>query len=159
MTDPRNSDVNDDVVLWRSFRPSMTDHRRVLVVDDYRDAADALQLLLQTDGFECRATSDPLEAVSIAQAWQPFAVMLDIAMPKLDGLQLARILRADPATAHMLLIACSGYASEYDRERARGAGFDAHCAKPLTPELILRVLEFASGRGAGPISEALGDTI
>ena len=80
-------------------------------------------------------------------------------MPKLDGLQLARILRADPATAHMLLIACSGYASEYDREPARGAGFDAHCAKPLTPELILRVLEFASGRGAGPISEALGDTI
>lgn len=159
VTDPRNSDVNDDVVLWRSFRPSMTDHRRVLVVDDYRDAADALQLLLQTDGFECRATSEPLEAVSIAREWQPFAVMLDIAMPKLDGLQLARILRADPATAHMLLIACSGYASEYDRERARGAGFDAHCAKPLTPELILRVLEFASGRGAGPISEALGDTI
>jgi len=136
--------LNDDVVLWRAVRPAMVDHRRVLVVDDYRDAAEALQLLLDADGFECRATSDPHEACAIAREWQPFAVLLDIAMPGLDGLELARRLRADPATAHMLLIACTGYASSEDRARAREAGFDAHCAKPLTPQLILRVLESAS---------------
>lgn len=150
VTDPNNADPNEDVVLWRTFRPAMVDHRRVLVVDDYRDAAEALQLLLNADGFECRATSDPLEACSIAGEWQPFAVMLDIAMPGIDGLELARRLRADSATAHMVLIACSGYASSQDRGRAKEAGFDAHCAKPLTPQLILRVLEFASGaRSAG----------
>lgn len=136
--------ASEDVVLWRTFRPAMANHRRVLVVDDYRDAAQALQLLLDADGFECRATSDPHEACAIAREWQPFAVMLDIAMPGMDGLELARRLRADEATAHMLLIACTGYASSEDRARAREAGFDAHCAKPLTPELILRVLEFAS---------------
>lgn len=144
MTDPRKADASEDVVLWRTFRPAMADHRRVLVVDDYRDAAEALQLLLDADGFECRATSDPLEACAIAREWRPFAALLDIAMPGIDGLELARRLRADPSTAGMLLIACSGYASAYDRERAREAGFDAHCAKPLTPQLILRVLEFAS---------------
>jgi CheY-like chemotaxis protein len=100
--------------------------------------------LLDADGFECRATSDPHEACVIAREWQPFAVLLDIAMPGLDGLEVARRLRADTATAHMLLIACTGYASSGDRDRAREAGFDAHCAKPLTPQLILRVLEFAS---------------
>lgn len=140
-------DASEDVVLWRTFRPAMADHRRVLVVDDYHDAAEALQLLLDADGFECRATSDSLEACAIAREWQPFAAMLDIAMPGIDGLELARRLRADPATAHIVLIACSGYASSYDRQRARQAGFDAHCAKPLTPQLILRVLEFASDGG------------
>ena len=142
MTEPDKP--SDDVVLWRTFRPAMADHRRVLVVDDYRDAADALQLLLDADGFECRATSDSHAACEIAREWQPFAVLLDIAMPGLDGLEVARRLRADPITEHMLLIACTGYASSEDRARAREAGFDAHCAKPLTPELILRVLEFAS---------------
>lgn len=141
--EPR-AEPSEDVVLWRTFQPAMADHRRVLVVDDYRDAAEALQLLLDADGFECRATSDPHAAYEIAREWQPFAVLLDIAMPGMDGLELARRLRADPATTHMVLIACTGYASAEDRERARQAGFDAHCAKPLTPQLILRVLEFAS---------------
>ena len=88
----------------------------------------------------CRATSDPLAACQIAREWQPFAVLLDIAMPGLDGLEVARRLRTDPATAHMLLIACTGYASSEDRARAREAGFDAHCAKPCDPELIGRLL-------------------
>ena len=145
MTQPDHVGTSEDVVLWRTFRPAMVDHRRVLVVDDYRDAAEALQLLLDADGFECRATSDPHEACAIAREWQPFAVLLDIAMPGIDGLELARRLRADSKTSHMLLIACTGYASSEDRARARAAGFDAHCAKPLTPQLILRVLEFATG--------------
>jgi CheY-like chemotaxis protein len=156
VTERENAQPSDDVVLWRTIRPAMADHRRVLVVDDYRDAAEALQLLLDADGFECRATSDPLEACAIAREWQPFAVLLDIAMPGLDGLEVARRLRADPATTHMLLIACTGYASSQDRARARAVGFDAHCAKPLTPQLILRVLEFAS-EGSHRIADDLGD--
>ncbi|CAG4889222.1 response regulator [Paraburkholderia saeva] len=134
----------DDVVLWRSFTRAMADHRRVLVVDDYHDAADALQMLLDADGFECRAVHDPLDVCTIAGEWQPFAVVLDIAMPGLDGLELARRLRADPQTSHMLLIACTAFASTEDKARARAAGFDAHCAKPLTPERIIRVLETAA---------------
>ena len=143
MISPGDSD-GDDVVLWRSFTRAMADHRRVLVVDDYRDAADALQMLLDADGFECRAVHDPLDVCTIADEWQPFAVVLDIVMPGLDGLELARRLRRNPRTSHMLLIACTAFASTEDKARARAAGFDAHCAKPLTPERIIRVLETAA---------------
>ncbi|MFP3566830.1 response regulator [Paraburkholderia sp. SIMBA_030] len=144
MTPDDRTDGNDDVVVWRPIRYAMASHRRVLVVDDYRDAAEALQMLLNADGFECRALDDPLAVCEMACEWQPFAVVLDIQMPVLDGFELARRLRADPSTAHMLLVACTAFASSDDRARAKAAGFDAHCAKPLTPERLLRVLESAA---------------
>ncbi|MGF6770850.1 two-component system OmpR family response regulator [Paraburkholderia sp. GAS199] len=137
-------DDNEDVVVWRPIQYAMASHRRVLVVDDYREAADALQMLLDADGFECRALDDPFEVCGMACEWQPFAVLLDIKMPGIDGLELARRLRANPSTKHMLLVACTAFASRDDRARARAAGFDAHCAKPLTPERLLRVLESAA---------------
>jgi two-component system OmpR family response regulator len=144
-------DENDDVVVWRPIRYAMASHRRVLVVDDYREAAEALQMLLNADGFECRALDDPLAVCEMACEWQPFAVVLDIKMPGLDGFELARRLRANPLTAHMLLVACTAFASREDRARAKAVGFDAHCAKPLTPERLLRVLESAAAlRVAGP---------
>lgn len=144
MTPNDRTDENDDVVVWRPIQYAMASHRRVLVVDDYREAAEALQMLLIADGFECRALDDPLAVCEMACEWQPFAVVLDIKMPVLDGFELARRLRADPSTAHMLLVACTAFASSDDRARAKAAGFDAHCAKPLTPERLLRVLESAA---------------
>ncbi|MDE1181707.1 response regulator [Paraburkholderia sp.] len=144
MTGKDTFDDNEDVVVWRPIPHALALHRRVLVVDDYEEAAEALQLLLHADGFDCKALNDPLSVCEIARQWQPFAVVLDIAMPGLDGLELARRLRANPSTAHMLLVACTAFASRDDKERARAVGFDAHCAKPLTPELLLRVLERAT---------------
>jgi two-component system OmpR family response regulator len=141
-------DDNDDVVVWRPLARASVTHRRVLVVDDYREAAEALQLLLDADGFECRALEDPLAVCALAGEWQPFAVVLDIKMPGLDGFELARRLRADPATAHMLLVACTAFSSTDDRARAKAVGFDAHCAKPLTPQRLLRILESATAQGA-----------
>ena len=147
-----NLQDSEDELQWRPIGQALADHRRVLVVDDYVDAADALQLLLSANGFECRAMHSASDVVEFAAEWQPFAVVLDIAMPGLDGLELARRLRAMPSTSHMLLIACTGYASQSDRERAREAGFDAHCAKPLTPQRLLDLLKHAvsitdTGRG------------
>jgi two-component system, OmpR family, response regulator len=139
---------NDDVVVWRPIAHASVSHRRVLVVDDYREAAEALQLLLIADGFECRALVDPLEVCAMAGEWQPFAVVLDIKMPGLDGFELARRLRAHPSTAHMLLVACTAFASADDRACAKAVGFDAHCAKPLTPQRLLRILEAATARRA-----------
>ncbi|MBC8728939.1 response regulator [Paraburkholderia sp. UCT2] len=148
-------DSSDDVLVWRPIRYAMAAHRRVLVVDDYREAAEALQMLLMADGFECRALDDPFAVCETAREWQPFAVVLDIKMPGLDGLELARRLRAHPQTSHMLLIACTAFASRDDRALAKAAGFDAHCAKPLTPERLLRVLESAAAlHAAEPSSES-----
>jgi two-component system, OmpR family, response regulator len=143
-------DMNDDVVIWRPIQHAMAAHRRVLVVDDYHEAAEALQMLLDADGFECRALEDPWAVCEMAGQWQPFAVVLDIKMPGLDGFELARRLRADPSTTHMLLVACTAFSSSDDKARARSVGFDAHCAKPLTPQRLLRVLEAATEHVAGP---------
>jgi two-component system, OmpR family, response regulator len=139
-----NEDDNEDVVIWRSMANANVTHRRVLVVDDYREAAEALQMLLSVDGFECRALEDPLAVCDLADAWQPFAVVLDIKMPGLDGFELARRLRANPSTGHMLLVACTAFSSAKDLAQAKAVGFDAHCAKPLTPQRLLRLLEAAT---------------
>lgn len=149
-----NEKMNDseDVVVWRSMVNANVKHRRVLVVDDYREAAEALQMLLNVDGFECHALEDPLEVCDFAHAWQPFAVVLDIKMPGLDGFELAQRLRANPSTGHMLLVACTAFSSTQDLARARAVGFDAHCAKPLTPQRLLRLLEAATTEGTdGPL--------
>ncbi|NTZ86541.1 response regulator [Burkholderia metallica] len=148
--DPGDDPAADDVLLWRAPDSVPRRPRRVLVVDDYRDAADALRLLLEARGFECQVADDPFAVCDIARDWQPFAVVLDIAMPGLDGLELATRLRGDPQTSDMLLIACSGLASQRDREQAKEAGFDAHCAKPLTPHRLLGYLESASGGAMTP---------
>ena len=91
----------------------------MLIVDDYRDAADALRLLLEARGFECRIAVDPFAVCAIARDWQPFAVVLDIAMPGLDGLQLAARLRGDPHTGDMLLVACGLRRDAIARRRSK----------------------------------------
>ncbi|WP_366919166.1 response regulator [Burkholderia oklahomensis] len=136
--------AGEDVVLWRPLAGARAGHRRVLVVDDYRDAAEALRLLLDARGFECRVVDDPFAVCDTARDWRPFAIVLDIAMPGLDGLEIARRLRRERATADMLLVACSAFSARRDLERARDAGFDAHCAKPLTPHRLLRFLDAAA---------------
>jgi CheY-like chemotaxis protein len=142
-----DADTTGDFTLWRPLRPAEDmPHRRVLVVDDYRDAAEALQLVLEMDGFETRVVCDATEVCEVAQQWQPFAVVLDIAMPGLNGCDVACRLRANPRTAHMLLIAFTALTSTEDRARAQAAGFDAHCAKPLTPQRLLGVLQTVAGR-------------
>ncbi|MCA7884989.1 response regulator [Burkholderia contaminans] len=146
LPDSGDDPAADDVLLWRAPDSVPVRSHRVLIVDDYRDAADALRLLLEARGFECRIAVDPFAVCAIARDWQPFAVVLDIAMPGLDGLQLAARLRGDPHTGDMLLVACSGFASRRDCEAAKQAGFDAHCAKPLTPHRLLGYLDAASGR-------------
>jgi two-component system OmpR family response regulator len=121
-------------------------HKRVLVVDDYPAGADALKLLLEQDGFEVRSACDACAACSIAQKWLPFAVIVDIAMPGISGLELARQLRAAALTRHMLLIAFTARGSSEDITQACEAGFDVHWLKPLTPVRLLAVLRFVTGK-------------
>jgi len=121
-------------------------HPRVLVVDDYPAGADALKLLLEQDGFDVRSACDACAARAIAEKWLPFAVIVDIAMPGISGLELARQFRAGALTRDMLLIAFTARGSSEDITRAFEAGFDFHCLKPLTPVRLLAVLRFVTGK-------------
>jgi len=135
-------DSTDDFVMWSTVDAiGPISHHRVLVVDDYPAAADALQLLLEQNGFEARTVNDASQACAVAEEWLPFAVVMDIVMPGLTGLELARRLRAGVLTRNMLLVAFTAWASQNDRARALEAGFNVHCAKPLPPSRLLTVLK------------------
>jgi CheY-like chemotaxis protein len=140
-------DSTDDFIMWRAIDaigPVSTP--RVLVVDDYPVGADALRLLLEQNGFEARTVNDANLACAVAEEWLPFAIVVDVVMPGMTGLELARRLRASALTRDMLLVAFTARTSQDDRTRALEAGFDVHCAKPLTPNRLLTVLESVIGR-------------
>jgi signal transduction histidine kinase/ActR/RegA family two-component response regulator len=107
--------------------------RRILVVDDNRDAANTLALVLQIMGNETRTAHDGLEALDVAEEFRPDVALLDIGMPKLNGYDAARRLRDEPWGREMVLIALTGWGQEEDRRRSREAGFDFHLVKPVAP--------------------------
>ncbi len=120
-----------------------TVRRRVLVVDDNEDAAQSLSHLLEFSGHEVhRAYSGPAALAAAAEV-RPDVILLDIGLPEIDGYEVARRLRADPALANVLLIALSGYCQDEDRRRSREAGFDHHVGKPAGHRDLLRLLEQA----------------
>ena len=114
-------------------------NRRILVVDDNKDAADSLALLLRSNQSEVRVAYDGLEAVDAAVAFQPDVVLLDIGLPKLYGYDVARRIRAARG-AQVLLVAITGWGQEEDRRRAYEAGFDHHLTKPVKFEALIKLI-------------------
>jgi CheY-like chemotaxis protein/two-component sensor histidine kinase len=113
---------------------------RVLIVDDNRDGAQGLALMLDLEGHDVRTASDGLEALEIAEEFRPNVVLLDIGMPGIDGYETARRLRARPWGQSVLLCAQTGWGQEDDKRRSRSAGFDRHLVKPVDPEELNRIL-------------------
>jgi CheY-like chemotaxis protein len=113
---------------------------RILVVDNDVDSADSLALLLSSYGHDVRATYDGFSALEIAQSFRPEVALQDVAMPDMDGYQVARKLRELPCTRHAVLIALTGLTREEDERRARSAGFDHHLGKPIDFEVLHHML-------------------
>jgi PAS domain S-box-containing protein len=113
---------------------------RILVVEDSRDAADSLRMLLELLGHQVAVAYDGPEGVRRAREWRPDVVLCDIGLPGLDGYGVAGELRHDPTMAATQLIAITGYGQEEDRRRARQAGFDHHLTKPVDPALLQPLL-------------------
>jgi signal transduction histidine kinase len=117
---------------------------RILVVDDSKDTAESLALLLRLEGHEVRMAHDAPAALEIAQLFRPEVAILDIGLPKIDGYELGRRLRDQVKDGKILLIALTGYGQAADRRRSREVGFDHHVVKPVDPvalqELIARSL-------------------
>jgi PAS domain S-box-containing protein len=111
------------------FQPSAL--RRILVVDDYPNAAESLAKWLRRFGNEVEVAFDGLEAIEAAQQFRPDVMLLDIGMPKLNGYETARRIRQQPWGKHMVLVALTGWGQEEDRKRTREAGFDLHLVKPV----------------------------
>jgi signal transduction histidine kinase/ActR/RegA family two-component response regulator len=119
--------------------------RRILVVDDNRDSAESLRMLLNLEGHEVHAVNDSEEVMRIGATLQPDVVLLDIGMPRLNGYEVARLLRAQPWGQRLKLVAVTGWGQPRDRQRAMDAGFDDHLTKPIDYDVLRSALETMSG--------------
>jgi CheY-like chemotaxis protein len=118
-----------------------TPKRRLLVVDDNRDAAESMSMLLQMWGHEVVFAYDGPSALETAEQWQPEAVFLDIGLPGMDGYEVAERLRELPHAKGAVLIAITGYGHDDDRRRSRRAGIDHHLVKPVAPDALRSLID------------------
>jgi len=134
-------DADDAAPQLGEARPAAPFHgQRILVVDDNRDAADTLGLLLEGDGAEVRVVYDGRAALAMAETFLPTSVLLDLGMPGMDGYEVARRLRQDERFANVRIAALTGWGQDADRRQTRNRGFSHHLTKPVSMEELHRIL-------------------
>jgi CheY-like chemotaxis protein len=115
-------------------------HRRIVVVDDNRDSAESLAMLLNITGNETYTAHDGLEAIAAIDRHRPEVVLLDIGLPKLSGYEVCRRVRAQPWGRNIVLIALTGWGQDQDIRESRDAGFDGHLVKPVDYAALVDLL-------------------
>jgi CheY-like chemotaxis protein len=120
--------------------------RRILVVDDNKDAATSLALMFDLMGNETQTAHDGLEALAAGATFRPDVILLDIGMPRLDGYATARRVRGEPWGRDVVLVALTGWGQPEDRRRSDEAGFDHHVVKPVEAAALARLLAESAGR-------------
>jgi CheY-like chemotaxis protein len=125
-----------------------TTRGRILVVDDNRDGAESLALLLGRTGADTRIAYDGNEAIDAAASFRPDVILLDLGLPKLNGYEACRAIRAEAWGRDIVIVALTGWGQEEDRRRSAEAGFDGHLVKPVEHAALTTVLEeLAASRG------------
>ncbi len=120
--------------------------QRVMVVDDNRDAADSATAILHLLGHQAECAYTGQSAVELARRFLPGVVLMDLAMPGMNGFETLRLLRAQPGNEHLFAVAMTGYGSGDDRRRTEAAGFDAHLTKPVELNALIAILNEQSRR-------------
>jgi CheY-like chemotaxis protein len=119
-----------------------------MIVDDNVDAAESLAVLLEAQGHQVRVEAHPVPALASARQDPPEVFILDIGLPEMDGYELARRLRADPATGSAMFIALTGYGQAHDRILSKSSGFEHHFVKPMDTDRLGQVLAMVRERAA-----------
>lgn len=127
--------------------PTLT-AKRILIVDDNQDAALSLATLLGLMGNDIQTAHDGLDAVAQAEKLRPEIILLDIGLPKLNGYDVCRAIRAQDWAKEIKIVALSGWGQQEDRRRSREAGFDAHFVKPVDLAALVKRLVDSQGVGA-----------
>lgn len=125
----------------------------VLLVEDNADNQAIYRLILEHSGFEVIQAWDGEEGVTMARKRMPDVILMDVSIPKLDGLQATRILKADAATAGIPIIALTAHALRGDKDRAFDAGCDGYLSKPVEPKRVAEEVRRVLAQGA-----PVGDT-
>lgn len=125
--------------------------RKILIVEDNLDSAETLRDLLEVWGYDVTLVHTGPEAVTVAKALRPDAVLCDIGLPDMDGFTIASLLRQAPETAGARLIAVTGYGQDEDRRHGLDSGFDAYLIKPVDLETLRSELQEFPSNAAGRI--------
>ncbi len=119
----------------------------ILVVDDYQANRTLIRLLLTRSGYDVRTAGDAEQALAALHAMTPALILMDIQLPGMDGLELTRRLKADPATRNLLVIAFSAHSLPVDLEGFRAAGCDGHISKPFDTRTLASQIGQCLARG------------
>jgi two-component system, cell cycle response regulator DivK len=115
--------------------------KHILIVDDYPDALDIWAIYLRSLGYRVSTASDGAEAIAQVERQRPDLVVLDLELPRVSGFEAAKMLRRNPETRHIPLIAATGYSHVTQLDRAREAGFDRIVIKPCDPDYLVEEIE------------------
>jgi len=113
--------------------PEINSKPNILLVEDYDDAREMYRDYLEFAGFQVDTARDGHEALDKARSLMPDLILMDLSLPGLDGWEATRVLKTDPATRHLVIVALSAHALAAEGERARVAGCDGFIAKPCLP--------------------------
>jgi CheY-like chemotaxis protein len=128
----------------------MAEPGTVLLVEDNEDNLRIYSTILTYSGFKVLEATDGEAGLAAARDRQPDLILMDVSIPKIDGWEVTRILKADPATATIPVIALTAHALATDRERAQEIGFDGYISKPAEPRQVLAEVERRLGKPASP---------
>jgi PAS domain S-box-containing protein len=132
------SALAENAELEKTFPPALG--LRVLVVDDNRDAAEVLAMLLESIGVNAQAVNGGPAALAVVPNYQPNVILMDIGMPGMDGYEVARRIRAQPQFNGIKLVALTGWGQEKDHRNSRAAGFDFHLTKPVDFKVLKELI-------------------
>lgn len=121
-------------------RVQHTKASKILVVDDCHDSADGMRWILSTYGYEVDVAYDGNAALLKARARIPDVVLLDLALPEMDGYQVADAMRSEAGPSVPIFVAVTGYGREDDKRQSAAAGFKHHLTKPIDPLALLETL-------------------
>ena len=99
-----------------------------------------MRILLSDEGYEVTTANDAEQALRSVRSAKPRLILMDIQLPDIDGLELTRQLKSDPACADIVIVALTAYAMKGDEEKARAAGCDGYVTKPIDVVALPRIL-------------------
>jgi CheY-like chemotaxis protein len=119
---------------------------RILVIDDNESNLKLMKFLLSSPEYDVRTAADARQALDVLRGFRPDLILLDIQLPDIDGLELARRLKADPDTRPITIIAVTAYAMKGDEEKARAAGVEDYVTKPIEKQSFRRLVQSTLSR-------------
>ena len=112
----------------------------ILLIEDNPTNMKLLAFILKSRGYGVRTARDAYEALAILETFLPRLILMDVQLPGIDGLELTRRLKADPRTAHIVIVAVTAYAMKGDEQKALDAGCDAYISKPIDTAALLSLV-------------------